>query len=223
MSAPKTSCLIVASSAQEGVSAQSFIHAFTLTHSAFSVQVATPNGRGIEYVGQDDNSRRWLNEFRTKPFANPTSLQSIDASRYSVLLIPSCPGALHDLASDTVLAQILDHFMAEKKPICAVGFGVGALCCTKREPSLPWNFASYCMTAPSVFELARGPDLSTMPIILEDYIKDAGANYSASEPDAVHVVVDRHLITGQNEQSTLTAVQNLILLSNARQSKLAGK
>ena len=32
----------------------------------------------------------------------------------------------------------------------------------------------------------------------------------------LHVVVDSNLVTGQNEPSTLTAVQNLILLSNAR-------
>ena len=31
-----------------------------------------------------------------------------------------------------------------------------------------------------------------------------------------HVVVDSHVVTGQNEQSTLTAVQNLILMCNAR-------
>ena len=37
----------------------------------------------------------------------------------------------------------------------------------------------------------------------------------AGRLDAMHVVVDQHLVSGQNEQSTLTAVQNLILLSNA--------
>ena len=36
----------------------------------------------------------------------------------------------------------------------------------------------------------------------------------AGRVDAMHVVVDQHLVSGQNEQSTLTAVQNLILLSN---------
>lgn len=39
---------------------------------------------------------------------------------------------------------------------------------------------------------------------------------SASECDAVHVIMDRHVITGQNDQSTLCAVQNLILLCNGR-------
>lgn len=40
--------------------------------------------------------------------------------------------------------------------------------------------------------------------------------YVASKPDAVHVVLDRHLVTGQNENSTLPAVQNLLMLCNVR-------
>jgi len=40
--------------------------------------------------------------------------------------------------------------------------------------------------------------------------------HAAGKPGNVHVVVDGHLVSGQNEQSTLTAVQNLILSSNAR-------
>ena len=34
----------------------------------------------------------------------------------------------------------------------------------------------------------------------------------SGEPDSVHVVIDRHVITGQNMQSTIMAVQNLILM-----------
>lgn len=41
-------------------------------------------------------------------------------------------------------------------------------------------------------------------------------DFLASQEDAVHVVVDRHLITGQNMQSTSLAVNNLILLCNAK-------
>ncbi|XP_006813689.1 glutamine amidotransferase-like class 1 domain-containing protein 1 [Saccoglossus kowalevskii] len=139
-----------------------------------------------------------------------------EASRFAALLIPSCPGAIHDLAKNKDLAQLLNNFIDEKKPICAVGFGVGALCPAKKDDTQLWSFSSYCITAPSVYELAKGSELATMPIILEDFIKDSGANYTATEPEGVHVVVDRHLITGQNDQSTLTAVQNLILLCNAR-------
>lgn len=46
---------------------------------------------------------------------------------------------------------------------------------------------------------------------------------SASSPDAVHVVLDRHLVTGQNENSTLPAVQNLLILCNVRWGKMGLK
>ena len=36
----------------------------------------------------------------------------------------------------------------------------------------------------------------------------------------MHVIIDRHLITGQNDTSTLSAVQNLILLCNARSERV---
>lgn len=56
-----------------------------------------------------------------------------------------------------------------------------------------------------------------MKIIPEDVARDLGGHFSASgEPEAVHVCVDRNLVTGQNEASTLTAVQNLVLLANQR-------
>lgn len=39
---------------------------------------------------------------------------------------------------------------------------------------------------------------------------------AASQEDALHVVLDRHLVTGQNVQSTTAAVNNLILLFTSR-------
>lgn len=95
---------------------------------------------------------------------------------------------------------------------------------------------------PSVFELVRQPDFANLPLVVEDFVKDNGGSYTgelirtshllperstnsylclffffpASKEDAVHVVIDRHLITGQNMQSTLLAVNNLILLCGAK-------
>ncbi|XP_071809473.1 glutamine amidotransferase-like class 1 domain-containing protein 1 [Asterias amurensis] len=223
-SSAKASCLLVIS-AKEGVPAQSFIHAFTLCHSAFSVQLASPDRKPIDFIEQDESSKRWLNEFKSKPFSTPVKLDTIDATRYSALLLIDCPGALYDLAHNQDLAQILQHFKSQTKPVCAIGMGVAALCCDKdvNTPGAKWAYSGYSLTAPSVYELARSPTFSNLPIILEDYIKDNGATYSASVVDAVHVVVDRHLITGQNEMSTLTAVQNLILLCNAKQGKAGVK
>uniref|UniRef100_A0A8C9EL20 Glutamine amidotransferase-like class 1 domain-containing protein 1 n=1 Tax=Pavo cristatus TaxID=9049 RepID=A0A8C9EL20_PAVCR len=158
----KPTCLLVASAAAAGVSAQSFLQCFTLSSSAFNLQVATPG------VSKNGNCC----DFR---------------------LNPSVP----------------------REPICAVGHGVAALCCATNEDK-SWVFQGYSLTGPSVYELIRQPNFASLPIIVEDFVKDSGAAFSASKPDAVHVVLDRHVVTGQNENSTLPAVQNLLILCNVR-------
>ncbi|KAF4798455.1 Parkinson disease 7 domain-containing protein 1 [Turdus rufiventris] len=211
----KPSCLIVASAATAGVSAQSFLHCFTLASSAFNLQVATPGGKPIDFVDVNEGNTRWIQDFRMKSYASPAKLESIDGARYHALLIPNCPGAVTDLANSGYLAKILQHFSAESKPICAVGQGVAALCCATKEDK-SWVFQGYSLTGPSVYELVRQPNFASLSIIVEDFVKDSGATFSASSPDAVHVVLDRHLVTGQNDNSTLPAVQNLLILCNVR-------
>ncbi|GAB1598812.1 glutamine amidotransferase-like class 1 domain-containing protein 1 isoform X1 [Argonauta hians] len=219
MSTVRGSCLLVLSASSPGVTAQSFVQAYNLAATNFTVQLATPDGKTCEFVDQDEHNRRWFNEFRSKSASTPISLESVDANRYAALLIPPAPGAVNDLAHNTDLADILNHFIQEKKPICAIGMGTVGLCPaiqkTKSNNNY-WNFQDYSMTAPSVLELARKADFANLPIIPEDFIKDNGASYSSSECDAIHIIVDRHLVTGQNVQSTLIAVQNLILLCNQK-------
>ncbi|XP_063228081.1 glutamine amidotransferase-like class 1 domain-containing protein 1 [Bacillus rossius redtenbacheri] len=223
-SGSKVSCLIVLPSVKEGVSAPSFIQCFTLTHSAFAVQLATPGGKTAEFINQDEQSRRWLNDFRTKPFAVPLSLEVIDPNRYTCLLIPHAPGAAYDLASNADLGQILHQFIKDKKIICAIGLGVAGLLSARSEEGASWGFKGYSLTGPSLFELARRPDFADLPVIPPDSILDRGGSFSAcGESDGVHMVVDRHLVTAQNEASTLTAVQNLVLLCNQRQGKSGNK
>ncbi|XP_053881326.1 glutamine amidotransferase-like class 1 domain-containing protein 1 isoform X1 [Malaclemys terrapin pileata] len=209
----KAACLIIASAAAGGVSAQSFLHSFTLASAAFNLQVATPGGKLIDFVDVNESNMRWIQDFRMKSYANPAKLETIDGARYHALLIPNCPGALTDLANNGYLARILQHFSNENKPICAVGHGVAALCCATNEDK-SWVFQGYSLTGPSVYELIRQPSFASLSIIVEDFVKDSGATFSASKPDAVHIVLDRHLVTGQNENSTVIAVQNLILLCN---------
>ncbi|XP_002157178.4 glutamine amidotransferase-like class 1 domain-containing protein 1 [Hydra vulgaris] len=217
MTTKKSSCLIVCSGSISGVSAQSFIHSFTLIHSAFNVSIVTPNGNPIEFTNIDDNSSRWLKEFKSKPFSIPAKLEEVDASSFSAILIPSGLGCLYDLATSSALSSCLVSFMDDNKPICAVGHGVAGLCSAKMNNE--WLFKEYSLTAPSLLELSNLDNFSSFPIILEDFIKDNDACYSKSKPNCTHVIIDRCLITGQNDSSTLSAVQNLILLCNARQGK----
>ncbi|KAK2834788.1 hypothetical protein Q7C36_015489 [Tachysurus vachellii] len=210
----KPTCLIVVSATLQGVSARSFQQCFSLCSPVFNLQTASPGGKTIDFVGIDDICAGWVQDFSVKPYSTPAKLESIDGARYQALLIPDCPGALKDLAHSGSLARILTHFSSHKKPVCAVGQGVSALCCAV--DGQKWIFSGYSLTGPSVFELVRSPDFANLPLIVEDFVKDNGGSYTGDKEDALHVVLDRHLVTGQNIQSTTAAVNNLILLINSR-------
>ncbi|XP_011405858.1 PREDICTED: Parkinson disease 7 domain-containing protein 1-like [Amphimedon queenslandica] len=217
MSREKPGCLLICSAHQKGVTAQSFIHSFTLTSSAFNVFLTTPGGAPVEFVNIDDSNRQWITDFRSKGLSNPHKLEEIDSSKFMTLVIPDSPGALFDLSNNAELAGIINSFTRDKKPMCAIGYGVAALFSTLDIHSQKWYFDKHSLTAPSHAEILKREDFPSLPIVPPDFIRKHGGTYSASpDPSSLYVVVDNFLVTGQNEQSTLTGVQNLILLSNAR-------
>ena len=57
---------------------------------------------------------------------------------------------------------------------------------------------------------------TSLPLLPGDAILDNGGIFSTGAPGSVHVVVNSGVVTGQNPQSTLSAVQNMILLANQR-------
>ncbi|OXB70043.1 UNVERIFIED_CONTAM: hypothetical protein H355_001905, partial [Colinus virginianus] len=173
-------------------------------------------GKSIDFVDVNESNMRWIQDFRMKSYANPAKLESIDGkpSVYELIRQPN-------FASLSIIVEdfVRDSGATFSEPICAVGHGVAALCCATSEDK-SWVFQGYSLTGPSVYELIRQPNFASLSIIVEDFVRDSGATFSASKPDAVHVVLDRHLVTGQNENSTLPAVQNLLILCNVRVSWL---
>ncbi|XP_064432005.1 glutamine amidotransferase-like class 1 domain-containing protein 1 isoform X1 [Mirounga angustirostris] len=188
----RPACLLVASGAAEGVSAQSFLHCFSLASATFNLQVATPGGKTMDFVDVNESNARWVQDFRLKAYANPAKLESIDGARYHALLIPSCPGALADLASSGSLARILQHFRSESKPICAVGHGVAALCCATNEDR-SWVFQGYSVTGPvsptpctwcwtATLSQARTPAPPSQPCTACSFSAAAGSEMASRPP-----------------------------------------
>uniref|UniRef100_T1JEU9 Pre-mRNA-splicing factor SYF1 n=1 Tax=Strigamia maritima TaxID=126957 RepID=T1JEU9_STRMM len=141
--------------------------------------------------GSDEQNKRWLNDFRMKSMSVPINLSKVDANRYSCIIIPHAPGAVVDLATDDDLGLILNQFIKEKKPICAIGMGVAALFSAfDEDEKKDWSFKRYsltCVCLTTVFELARSADFINLAMVPEDVIKDNGGVYSHSDVDAVHV------------------------------------
>lgn len=55
-------------------------------------------------------------------------------------------------------------------------------------------------------------DFPSMSLIVEDFMKDNGAHHTTASSDKAHVVIDGNIVTGQNQQSTILATQNLVFL-----------
>jgi hypothetical protein len=62
-------------------------------------------GKTPEFINQDDQSRRWLNDFRTKPFAVPLSLEIIDRKFHVSWLETGFAYKLKTLESDLTHAD----------------------------------------------------------------------------------------------------------------------
>eukprot|EP00800_Vazella_pourtalesii_P006856 TRINITY_DN189_c0_g2_i1.p1 TRINITY_DN189_c0_g2~~TRINITY_DN189_c0_g2_i1.p1 ORF type:complete len:228 (+),score=43.07 TRINITY_DN189_c0_g2_i1:147-830(+) len=216
MSSQKLLCLCICSSREEGVDVHSFVHFFTLASASFNVHVVTPEGQPMFFVNMDEESSKWVADFRTKQLAKEQVLETVNPKRYDALILPSCPGALYDLASSPKLGNILESFVEDQKPICACGYGVAGLLSAKRDREQSWAFKGYSMTAPCLGECIKLQIFAKVPLIPCDAIMENGGSYSEATEDGLHVIIDRHLITGQNEKSSLLAAQNLLIMASTR-------
>jgi len=90
------------------------------------------------YIGGDENSQRWIRDFKQQLVAVPEKLENVDgtyvdcmcvvcdvcvmlmllfdclATQYVALMIPNCPGAAFDLWQNDSMSKILHHFMTER-------------------------------------------------------------------------------------------------------------
>lgn len=215
----KQNCLIVLSASPLGVSAPSFLQCYKLTQSAFNIVIATPQAAVPAFIDKDDQSSRWLSDMSAKNLLEPHSLSDIQGSQYSCVVIPHSPGASEDLATCGALGSILMKCLAEKKPVCAIGLGVCALLSAIKGDPQQWAFRDIALTGSSLAEVTAASYFASLPMIPGDAILDRAGIFSTGAPTSIHIVVNSGVVTGQNPQSTLSAVQNMILLANQRQSK----
>jgi putative intracellular protease/amidase len=185
--------------------------------STLSAVVCTPDGKVPELRVLDDAEDRWVAQNR-HAHTSPLRLEDVRASDYSGLAVPCGMGSISDLATSTALGLLVESFLTANKPICAVGQGVAALskAVTGVSGENEWCFGGWNLTATSNFEQARHDWFGELPLIIEDFIKDNGGLYSCSEEDALHVVVDRNLVTGQNPNCTKLAIRNFLWLLQGR-------
>lgn len=171
-----------------------------------------------------------LTEKAASPVVSFSRIEQMGIENFDAVFVPGGHAPLGDLVANDQLGEFLRHFNAEGKPTALVCHGPIALLSSmpnskeferklkageQPQPSEGWPYAGYQMTTFSNTEetvatqyYLGGDELYFWP---QDALIHAGAKYSKGEQDwHPHIVVDRELITGQNNKSSVGVAQALL-------------
>lgn len=136
-------------------------------------------------------------------------LGDIDYKAYDAVVLPGGHGPMFDLAHDQILANLLQNFAKNNKVIGAVCHGPAGLV-SARLPDGRSIIAGRRVTGFTNAEEKLVQLDAVVPFLLEDRLKELGADFLHKEPWNEFVVVDENIITGQNPQSSLSFAKAVI-------------
>ncbi|KAF9462591.1 ThiJ/PfpI [Collybia nuda] len=184
-------------------------HPYYILAPHFTIDFASPAGPNpppdpdsIKDLVNDADSVKFLNDETVKSkLATTKKLSEVNEKDYLAIFYAGGLGPVLDLASDPTNAKLASQFYQAKKITAAVCHGPAALV-KAVDASGKSIFSGKNLTGFSNTEEEIGGKGKEIPFLLEDAIIALGGKYEkAPEPWGVKVVVDGHLITGQNPAS----------------------
>lgn len=189
----------------------------TLTGAGHEVEFATPGG--VTPVADEGSLAPELNDGAdVRPeldaiagLQSPQRLEDVELSAYDAVFYPGGHGPMEDLAVSAVSGRLLTEALDSGKPLGVVCHGPAALLAAVRADGTP-TFAGRSITAFSNEEERQGGLADKASWLLEDRLRDLGAEVTVGDPWASHVIVDGNLVTGQNPGSSQDLADRLLQL-----------
>jgi putative intracellular protease/amidase len=139
------------------------------------------------------------------------ALSEVTAEEFDAVFFPGGHGTMYDFPENPQVTRLVEQFAMAGKVIAAVCHGPAALIGPTKVDGRP--LVEGRRLAAFTNEEERAVDLlQRMPFLLETSLKDLGAEMQIAPQWSDNVVVDGHLITGQNPQSSGTAARKVIEL-----------
>lgn len=200
---------------------------FVVPHSVFRAQgvdvvVATPGGVAptvdqMSLHPERAGGQRKATAFRdyidaiAGELAHPTMVEHAvgHVADYDAVFVPGGHGPMEDLADLAPLGELLVEFSDADRVVAAVCHGPAGLLPAHR-PDGAWLFHGRHMTGFTDEEERLGGLADRAPWLLEDRLRERGADFEAGPPWAPHVVVDGNLLTGQNPASSQAAADRTL-------------
>jgi len=204
-----------------GFWAEEFVVPYTLfTEAGWDVTLATPGGRepvvdqlslGLKGGVLPHTAKKLKAELdRLAPvLEKPADLSELDPDDFDVVFYSGGHGPMEDLAVDATSGALLTKRLASGRPVALLCHAPAAALAAAN-PDGSWPFAGYTMTGLSNAEERLNPFAWKAKWLLEDRLKEAGADYTSGLPLKSKVVVDRNLYTGQNPGSSAALARRII-------------
>jgi putative intracellular protease/amidase len=161
---------------------------------------------------QTDATRRFNNDPDAQAALGSTArLADINADDFDAVFYPGGHGPLWDLTEDSNSIALIERFVATDKPVAAVCHAPAVLLRVQDKQGQPLVKGKRVTGFSNSEE--EGVNLTDIvPFLLEDRLKELGANYEKTDDWQSLALVDGKLITGQNPGSSAAVADALLAL-----------
>ena len=190
---------------------------YLLTDQGIEVTIASPKG-GVAPIDPKSalpeystaSVKRFYGDAATQEKMNHTLvLNDVHAKDYDAIFYPGGHGPMWDLPENAKSIDLIETFYNEGKPVALVCHAPAALKNVKAKNGDPLVKGKQ-VSAYSNSEETAGKTTDEVPFMLEDMLKENGANYVKGEDWHPYAVQDGQLITGQNPASAELVAQKII-------------
>ena len=208
-----TSCNMLAPDHPTGLWLEEFAVPFTaFSEAGASIRVVSPKGGAVpidpKTAPTEKDREKWPAALQA--LSSTGRLAEVAADRFDAVFIPGGHGPMVDLVNDQKLQRLLAAFDRDGKMVAAVCHGPAALLNVRNAAGEPLVKGRKVTGFTNVEERLVMLH-SVVPFLLEDALKERGANFeSALLPFFSHVVRDENLITGQNPASSTKVAEELL-------------
>ena len=208
-----TSCNMLAPDHPTGLWLEEFAVPFTaFSEAGASIRVVSPKGGAVpidpKTAPTEKDREKWPAALQA--LTSTGRLAEVAADRFDAVFIPGGHGPMMDLVNDQELQRLLAAFDRDGKMVAAVCHGPAALLNVRNAAGEPLVKGRKVTGFTNVEERLVMLH-SVVPFLLEDALKERGANFeSALLPFFSHVVRDENLITGQNPASSTKIAEELL-------------
>lgn len=185
------------------------------------ITLASPNGgqppldpKSDEPGSQTPATERFRQDKEAqKALADTVLLSSVSQEEFEGVFYPGGHGPLWDLSEDRDSITLIESMYAAGKPIAAVCHAPAVFRHAKRHDGRPLVEGKK-VTGFSNSEEEAVQLKGIVPFLVEDSLKKGGGVYSKGADWSSYVLVDGHLITGQNPASSEEAARALLELAS---------